>query len=226
MGVPEDISIFIKKSYNINRFVETGTFHGDTSVWASQHFKQVDTIEFSKNIYLQTKRKYEYIENINFIFGDSKSALKNIILNATEPILFWLDAHWCSMGSYGENDQCPLIEELEIINASAFNNFIFIDDARLFMAPPPLPSLIKFYPTINKIVDVSKKKFLIIFEDVIFVSPLECQEKLCRYLQEKTTKIWNDYGENIKQLEVAKNQSRFSKTKRLIKDIINIWKLK
>lgn len=31
---------------------------------------------------------------INFLFGDSKIILKNLISTLKGPIIFWLDAHW------------------------------------------------------------------------------------------------------------------------------------
>lgn len=226
MGIPKDISVFIKNTYNVNHFVETGTFHGDTSSWASQYFKSVDTIEFSEILYSQTKGSFENINNINFIFGDSRIELKKIVSKATEPILFWLDAHWCSGDSYGKNDQCPLLEELKIINSSSFNHFILIDDARLFLAPPPLPNNVKFYPTVNQIVGCLKNQFVTVFEDVLFILPIDKQESFCNYLQEKTTKAWRDYGEQIKQFKKHESLSRYSKTKLLIGDIIRIWNKK
>ncbi|MDP4286112.1 MAG: hypothetical protein Q8891_17005 [Bacteroidota bacterium] len=223
MGVPEDIALFIKESNKLNRFVETGTFHGDTSAWASQYFQFVDTIELSEMLYFKTKRRFDNVHNINLIFGDSRMELKKIIVNATEPILFWLDAHWCSGESYGEDDQCPLLEELNIINSSPFNNFILVDDARLFLAPPPLPNHIKFYPTINQIVNCLKNQFVSVFEDVLIIVPMNKQESFCDFLQEKTTKAWKDYGEQIKQFNKHKSLSRYSKTKLLLRDIIRIW---
>lgn len=223
MGIPKDISVFIKNTYNVNHFVETGTFHGDTSSWASQYFKSVDTIEFSEILYSKTKANFENINNINFIFGDSRIELKKIVSKETEPILFWLDAHWCSGDSYGKNDQCPLLEELKIINSSSFNHFILIDDARLFLAPPPLPNDLKFYPTVNQIVDCLKNQFITVFEDVLFIMPIDKRESFCNYLQEKTTKAWRDYGEQIKQFKKQESLSRYSKTKLLIGDIIRIW---
>ena len=71
MGIPEDIALYLRNKHDITHFVETGTFKGGTCIWASNYFHKVETIEFSKEIYLETKNKYKHIENINFIFGDS-----------------------------------------------------------------------------------------------------------------------------------------------------------
>jgi hypothetical protein len=226
MGAPEEEIIFLKQLFHLTRFVETGTFKGGTSIWASQFFKQVDTIEFSKPIYLETSQKFKHIPNINFINQDSRVALSEIVRTACDPILFWLDAHWCSMGSYGENDQCPLIEELNIISSSPISHFILIDDARLFMAPPPLPNLIKFYPNINQITETSNKYSLTIYEDVIFMLPVNTQEAFGIYLQKKITQAWLEYGKEIERLAALEKRGKFSKTRSLLGNILEIYKSK
>lgn len=225
MGIPKDICLFIKNEYRINHFVETGTFYGETSVWASAHFKHVDTIEFSEKIYYQTKEKFKTIENIDFILGDSREALKTIVNEAIEPILFWLDAHWCSGNSYGEDDQCPLIDELKIINSSSIDHFVLIDDARLFMAPPPLPNLLKFYPGIIEIIKELKEQFVMGFEDVLFIIPNRFKKEFSSFMQSKTTTFWKDYGQNLKEKQVLNSRSRLAKTKGLINDFFKIWNL-
>lgn len=226
MGIPEDISLFIKDAIKINHFVETGTFKGETSLWASRYFEKVDTIEFSEEIHCQTKKKFETVENINFILGDSRQVLKTIVNKASEPILFWLDAHWCSGDSYGNEDQCPLLEELKIINSSPIDHFILIDDARLFMAPPPLPNLLKFYPGINEIVAELKGQFVMSFEDVLFILPQEFKNEFSDFMQSKTTAAWKSYGESLKEKKLLNNRTRLAKTKGLINDILTIWNSK
>jgi len=68
--------------------------------------------------------------------------------------LFWLDAHWSGGDTYGENDECPLMDELKIIFQYRKNYVILIDDARLFMAPPPKPHKIENWPSIKEIVNI------------------------------------------------------------------------
>lgn len=130
------------------------------------------------------------------------------------------------MGSYGENDQCPLIEELNIISSSPISHFILIDDARLFMAPPPLPNLIKFYPNINQITETSNKYSLTIYEDVIFMLPVNTQEAFGIYLQKKITQAWLEYGKEIERLAALEKRGKFSKTRSLLGNILEIYKSK
>ncbi len=208
MGAPEEEIIFLKQLFHLTRFVETGTFKGGTSVWASQFFKQVDTIEYSEPIYLETSQKFKHIPNINFINQDSRIALTEIVRTAVDPILFWLDAHWCSMGSYGENDQCPLIEELNIIFSSPVSHFILIDDARLFMAPPPLPNLIRVYPNINQITgNLKQARFDYLRRCNFYVT---CKRpRGVRYLFAKKgdkSRPGSKYGQKIEQVDCVRKQ--------------------
>jgi len=63
-GPPIDIILKLKETYGIKRFIETGSYIGDTAYWASKIFEQVITIEFLKNFYDQVIEKYAHIPNI------------------------------------------------------------------------------------------------------------------------------------------------------------------
>ena len=91
------------------------------------------------------------------------------------PVTFWLDAH-CSFGNTaGIDDQCPLIDELNIILKRNQDDIILIDDARLFMKVPPPPHNIDQWPTLTEIfesiLNSKKKRYVQIINDVIFIIP-------------------------------------------------------
>lgn len=205
MGIPTDIARFIKENFNINTFVETGTYKGETAIWASSLFDKVFTIEYSKQFYNETKSKYIKAKNIEFIFGDSRQELQKLLPNIGQSII-WLDAHWCSLGSYGETDQCPLLKELELINKYEKDHFILIDDARFFITPPPLPHSLDFFPdisTIIKTITSKREQYIIIYEDVIIIVPKLAKEKFMNYMQTITT---NDHIEYDKLMEEKKRE--------------------
>ena len=60
------------------------------------------------------KENLKDTNNITLLKGDTREHLDSIIAN-NENILFWLDAHWSGGDTYGEEDECPLIDELRII---------------------------------------------------------------------------------------------------------------
>lgn len=201
MGPPEDLVLLLTRSNNISLFVETGTFEGGTAKWASRHFKSVVTIEKSKTYFDDAVSKYGHLENIEFRFGDSRMMLEQIVTTIHEPALFWLDAHWCGMDSYGVNDQCPIIEEINIICSSGINHYILIDDARLFLSPPPLPNIIDQWPAIdqllNSFITLHSSYYLSVFEDVIIAVPDNSRTLVADFCQAANTKAEQEYGKNI-----------------------------
>jgi hypothetical protein len=40
-GVPQDLALFLRQSFGLQTFVETGTLNGDSAVRAAQHFPHV-----------------------------------------------------------------------------------------------------------------------------------------------------------------------------------------
>jgi len=117
-------------------FIETGTYNGWTTFAMEPYFKEIHTIEIKKEIYEETKSKYNG-NKINFYLGDSSKLLTKICINVEEPSVFFLDGHW-SAGDTGKGDKdCPLFEELtEIINHFKQTAIIIIDDFRLFGKGP------------------------------------------------------------------------------------------
>ncbi|RCV66060.1 hypothetical protein C5S53_00465 [Methanophagales archaeon] len=204
MGPPSEPILQLKERYKLKDFIETGTFHGSTAVWAASHFDNVITIEFSKEIYDQTVAKYgNKIQNINFLFGDSRSVLKTVVPKLTHPAIFWLDSHWSGGQTYGKNDECSLIEELRMINLSKYAHFLFIDDARLFMSPPPMPHLIEQWPSIDEVIDALKSGnhefYIVLFEDVVIAVPEYAKELVANYCQDINTKAWEEYGKRLNE---------------------------
>ena len=94
-SIPSDLVFTFSKKYDIKNFVETGTFKGNSSVWASNHFKNVYTIEIDETIYNETKNRSDAGNNIEFILGNSKDEIPKVIEKLDGPAIFWLDGHWC-----------------------------------------------------------------------------------------------------------------------------------
>lgn len=174
MGAPEELVLFMQRTFNLNVFVETGTFKGVTSCWAANHFKKVITIELSKELFDEAADKYRHLQNIQFRCGDSSAELAKIIQHLDESAVFWLDAHHCSLNTAGKGSRAPILEELDAIGLSAYDHFILIDDARFFLAPPPDPNPLDEYPdicTLLEQVNRHKKHCILIYDDVIICVP-------------------------------------------------------
>jgi hypothetical protein len=188
LGPPKKFILSLKKKFNIPYFIETGTFQGKTALWASQHFHEVYTIECSKTMFEKTKRVLKEKSNIHYLLGDSRQQLPIILKKLRLPAIIWLDAHWSGGITFGEEDECPLIEEIEALKNSRNPNYIFIDDARMFTAPPPKPHNPKYWPDIrtvlSKLGEIRENSYTIIFEDVIIDSPLKTKQIIIDYCQE------------------------------------------
>ncbi len=227
-GPPEAFTLELKKKYNIRQFVETGTFMGKTAVWASQYFHIVHTIEASLDLYQNCRNNFGNIGNINFIMGDSKRKLTEVVQQLDEPAIFWLDAHYSGDETYGIGSECPLLDEISVINESEHEHFILIDDARIFLAPPPLPHDKEQWPDINSVLNLLNlegRRYSIIFEDVILSVPLHAKDYIAAYYQNLTA------PQAIKTEDIQPTEEELEKEIKpervdLIKEIIDnkLWK--
>ena len=100
-------------------------------------------------------------------------------------VLYWLDAHWCDETSAGEETQCPLLEELEAIGSISDRSVVLIDDARLFMAPPPKPAVTEGWPQFSEVLDrlsaLNSDHELLVIDDVLVFFPPLVREQLRDY---------------------------------------------
>lgn len=196
-GVPEKEVEYLKNTLELNTFVEGGTYKGGTAKNMSSKFSKVFTIEKSDVMYEEAKETLKNYKNVTMLKGDTRDHLRSV-LHKHDNILFWLDAHWSGGDTYGEDDECPLIEELEIIFGFDRNQVILIDDARLFLAPPPHPHSHEKWPSIIDIAKVVPVNWeLIEFEDVIYLFDNKYQLQLKSYFQKSTTSRWKDNGEKL-----------------------------
>ena len=119
-------------------FVETGTFQGETTFACEPYFEKVYTIEIDKYSFDRVSSRYSG-SKIEFLLGDSSDVFPTILPKIKDPTIFFLDGHW-SGGSTGKGRKdCPLLEEVSLIN-SLFSEeaIIIIDDYRLFGKSPRL----------------------------------------------------------------------------------------
>ena len=196
MGPPKDLIIRLKECHELNNFIETGTYFGNTANWSSQKFEKVVTLENSTKMYKIATQKFGHIKNIKFLQGDSRLLLKKVVSDLKLPSMFWLDAHWSGGETYGEKDECPLLEELAIINESPCEHIILIDDARLFLSPPPAPHRLEQWPDITTVINCLNcvsNRYIIIIEDVIIAAPSKLKSTLAQYSQDLNTITWKSY---------------------------------
>lgn len=187
-GVPEKEVEYLKNILDLNIFVEGGTYKGGTAKNMSNKFSKVYTVEKSDVMHSEAEEVLKDLPNVTLLKGDTRTYLPSI-LEDNNNILFWLDAHWSGGDTYGENDECPLIEELNIIFKYDKNHMVLIDDARLFLAPPPHPHNHEKWPSIIDITKVLPVDWeLVVFEDVIYLFPEKINNEFSGFLQKNFKK--------------------------------------
>ena len=77
--------------------------------------------------------------------GNSRDVLPRLVplFAGDNRVLFWLDAHYSGGVTYGQQDECPLLDELTIIFEKLSENkdiMILVDDIRVFGVNPSYPS--------------------------------------------------------------------------------------
>ncbi len=167
----------LRNRFDLEVMVETGTFTGQTALWASNHFRQVVTIEASPTIYQRARATLHSASGVELHLGDSRSHLRRIVEHLRGPALFWLDGHWSGAETHGEKDECPLMDELAAIREMHPKSCVLIDDARFFLAPPPRPHNPTHWPTIDQVIMTLRRApashTITVFHDVIMATPTE-----------------------------------------------------
>lgn len=110
--------IELKYLFNIKTVIETGTCLGYTTLWLSQHFDKIYTIELNKKYVDIARDKFLLHSNITSIHGNSEDIIRHIRIEGNA--MFFLDAHW------GNN--CPLLGELYSIHKLGIKPVIAIHD--------------------------------------------------------------------------------------------------
>ncbi|MGK7389595.1 MAG: hypothetical protein ACNS60_04565 [Candidatus Cyclobacteriaceae bacterium M2_1C_046] len=138
------------KKYNLDIFVETGTYKGDMIRKVHNLFKEIHSIELNEYLHNKARQKFKAHKNINLHLGDSGEVIQTVLKKIDKPSLFWLDGHY-SGGITSKGDlETPISKELQhIFEHNLQNHVILIDDARCFGTGD--------YPTIENLIQEIKK---------------------------------------------------------------------
>lgn len=188
MGPPTGLILALQHGLQIEDFVETGTYRGDTAAWAAGHFPRVVTIELSADYFAAARARFQAQPKVTVLQGDSGAALREIVPGRDRQALFWLDAHWSGLDTAGRERECPLLEELAIINQAETTHSVLVDDARLFSAPPPRPHRAEQWPALGDVVDAMRgggRRHVVLFEDVFIAVPLSARDLLTNWIQDE-----------------------------------------
>jgi|KBSSwiStaDraftv2_1062776.scaffolds.fasta_scaffold53032_3 hypothetical protein len=139
------------KRYGLRVFVESGTYFGDMLEAMKADFDRIYSVELSRDLHEKAITRFQGINNIELIHGDSSIELERIMAKINQPALFWLDGHYSAGVTARGAKDTPIYEELRhILNASERGHVIIVDDARCFGTDPAYPSIEELSELIKK----------------------------------------------------------------------------
>jgi hypothetical protein len=145
--VPRNLVAELQSKLELSRAVETGTWRGEGARRLAAVFPEVVTIELSPELHEAARHVLTTNSHVRLLHGQSPAVLRELVDGT--PTLYWLDAHWSHGDTAGQDDQCPLLEEIAAISGgSTPTDCILIDDARYFLATPERPLDPAQWPTI------------------------------------------------------------------------------
>lgn len=157
-GVPQKLVMWTQQKYDLKEFVETGTFRGDSAAFAATLFEYVLTIELDTDNYRTARERLQQLpatEPVECWHGDSRELMTGAMTQLTGRAFIWLDAHNVA-GQFGDEDSCPVLEELAAIQQHPrYHHIIVIDDAHCFHPPLPMHLTPEAWPTIQDIEDLA-----------------------------------------------------------------------
>jgi hypothetical protein len=168
---------FLQARYALQSFVETGTYKGDATEFATAIFPNVMSIEVDPGCHRMAAERL-HMTTARLILGDSRQELPRVVAGLSGPALFWLDGH-AGGGFHGDQDNCPLLEELAAIADSPFEHFVLIDDARAFLAPPPPPFDADRWPNLAEVLGEIRRcipYYCVAIMDVLICAPPEAKD--------------------------------------------------
>jgi hypothetical protein len=189
-SLDERLLNLLTEALPLQTFVETGTFKGETLRLAFPLFEECHSVELSPELYEAAIRQFGSQTGVHLYHGPSPEFLRaRRDRFASVPTLFWLDAHWCvAEQTAGGESQSPLLAELEAINALHPQSVLLIDDARLYLCPPPVPHRSGDWPDFHSVVQalllLSPRHRLMVLNDVILFYPDSLRAVVSAYARE------------------------------------------
>jgi hypothetical protein len=179
---PLDFALVLRDICHVNVFVETGTYHGETTRLVAPHFAKVYTIEGSRERWEAIQGTFP--ENVEAICGDSAIILGDVLRGIRKRCMIFLDAHWIHAGTSVENDVyqgdlslCPVLAELKQIKPSSV---ILIDDLFFFDYPPKGRG--KGWPSLDQIMALLGNRYVFVWKGRLCAVPNIYREPMRKWL--------------------------------------------
>jgi len=189
--IEEDLLKLLTGLLPLTAFVETGTFRGDTLAIAGKYFSELHSVEMSRELYDAASDRFRGQSGLHLHLGNSPDFLREHREDfSSRAVLFWLDAHWCSAdATAGSDSQSPLPGELQAIGSLHPSSVLLIDDARLYLSPPPEPHRLADWPDFHEIIlsllALSPEHRLMVYNDIVILYPQALRPELSDYAHKR-----------------------------------------
>lgn len=152
--MPVTVELLKKFKGELGLMVETGSHRGDgVALGLEAGFTRVYSCDNSTFAYGWCSHRFrECNHRVHLALRDSPEFIRWVFTATRQPLLFFLDAHWC--GGNGEMDgadfalhaAAPLLAELDVIAESGRgDHVILVDDVRMFG--------VDVFPTLDQILE-------------------------------------------------------------------------
>ncbi|MEA2685179.1 MAG: hypothetical protein QOE93_374 [Actinomycetota bacterium] len=180
-GIPQDLAADLVQACGLTAAVETGTYKGESAVVLRTLCPNVWSIELSPTLHAEAAARHAGVPGLHFVQGDSGEVLPGLLEELDGPALFWLDGHVMPGDSNFDHAECPVVAEINAINASKHgaDACILIDDAVLFLAAPQFGLTPTDWPSILDVVDllrVHPDRHVTVLDDVVIAGPPAIRE--------------------------------------------------
>jgi hypothetical protein len=149
-------------------------------------FPSVITVELSDRYFELAKADLAALTNIFAEHGSSPAVLREL---AATPTLYWLDAHWSGLDTAGEENPCPVLDEIAAIPAHP-DDCLLIDDARLFAATREPDR----WPTLVRVIDALRRArpdaHVTVLHDLILCVPQEAKDIVDDFGMDHAEGVW------------------------------------
>ncbi|MGO8696722.1 MAG: hypothetical protein ACLQVY_03250 [Limisphaerales bacterium] len=215
-SLDERLVEFLARELPLKLFVETGAFHGDSLALAKRFIPECRSVEMSPELFDLVAARFRGEPNVQVQRGDSPSFLREHEAEfAAQPVLFWLDAHWCvSENVSGKSSQSPLLAELGALRSLHPDSVVLIDDARLYLCAPPHPHHYAdwpdFHSVLTALLPLSSRHRVTVLNDVITFYP----ERMAPAMQEFAHRHGVDWLTVTHELNASQTRDRERRARR------------
>lgn len=193
MGVlPHRLARDLRDRVGLVRAIETGTYKGGSARVLASVFPEVLTIELDPELHARALERLAAVPAITAVQGSSRDRLAPLV-DPSRPTLYWLDGHWSGGVTAGEEDECPVLDELRAVAEGHPDDCILIDDARLFLEPPPPPHKAEQWPTFDEIaaaIRAARPEHRIeVVHDIVVAVPESAGDLVDRFRQARPERV-------------------------------------